>query len=367
MPGLVNPSSAASTAGGANLQIPVSARAEGMGRAYAPLERSAFASWANPGGLGFVRGVSAVASRMRLVPDLAAGVTLDYEAVVMGVGRTPSMPVTVSLGFNHTGLDYGLSILTDPGSPDPIGTFESHEVTRGVTFAAGLMDIVGVGVGLKTAETDLYPGGESGQGRAAAFDYGILVRTPQFRFLKDGASRPRGTVVLTGGLSWNNRGGDMFRLVPDRMADPLPKVRREAVGVDIDLFPADRLFHPSSPWLSRLLRDAHLVSVSAALGREKDLLAGVGIPDSVLAELSRNEREGITNHRGIEVRFLDCIAVRVGRVNDDAGGIVDNTYGWGLSILGKVGVDYARIPQFHTLENVVKWSFWLRIPFDEAT
>jgi hypothetical protein len=54
-------------------------------------------------------------------------------------------------------------------------------------------------------------------------------------------------------------------------------------------------------------------------------------------------------------------------VNDEAGQIIDNTYGWGLSILGKAGVDYARIPQFRELENVVKWSFWIRFPFDEAT
>ena len=67
------------------------------------------------------------------------------------------------------------------------------------------------------------------------------------------------------------------------------------------------------------------------------------------------------------MRFLDCIAVRAGRVNDEAGGVTNNTYGWGLSILGKAGVDYARIPQFRTLENVVKWSFWVRIPFDEAS
>jgi hypothetical protein len=69
----------------------------------------------------------------------------------------------------------------------------------------------------------------------------------------------------------------------------------------------------------------------------------------------------------MEIRFLDSIAVRVGRVNDEAGQIIDNTYGWGLSILGKAGVDYARIPQFRELENVVKWSFWIRFPFDEAT
>ena len=66
----------------------------------------------------------------------------------------------------------------------------------------------------------------------------------------------------------------------------------------------------------------------------------------------------------MEIRFLDSVAVRAGR--DEAGQVIDNTYGWGLSVLGKVGVDYARIPQFRDLENLVKWSFWMRIPFDDA-
>jgi hypothetical protein len=288
----------------------------------------------------------------------------------MGVGHTESRPVTVSLGFNHTGLDYGESIYTDPGSPDPIGTFESREHTHGVTFAAGLMDIVGVGVGMKQVEVDLGPDfgpGFGARSRVHAFDYGALARTPRFPFRKAGDAEPIWNIALTGGLSWLNRGKETF-FAEYGAGDPLPKVRRESVGFDLNFLPADALFHPSSPWLSRLLRDVHLVSVSAALGREKDLLAGTGdIPDSILAQLSRNSREGITNYRGMEIRFLDSIAVRVGRVNDEAGQIIDNTYGWGLSILGKAGVDYARIPQFRELENVVKWSFWIRFPFDEAT
>jgi hypothetical protein len=357
---------ASSGAGAASFQIPPGVRSEGMGRAYAPLERSAFAAWANPGGLGFVRGVSAVSMRTRLVPDLADDVLYDYEAVVAGVGGPIlGTPVTVSMGFNRIRLDYGESVLTDPGSPEPIGVFESFEFAHGVTFAAGVKDLAGVGVGIKRLEVDLASGLEDvdGRGRVTAYDHGFLVRTPAFPFRKVDAPEPLWSVVLTGGLSWLNRGGSI-ELVEGRGGDPLPKVRRESVGLDLDLLPARKVFPVSNRWLLRSLHDVHLLSVSAALGREKDLLVG-DIPDSVAAHISENAAEGISNYRGIEIRFLDSFAVRFGRINDERGQVIGNTFGWGLSILGKIGVDYARIPQSRELSNVVKWGFWLRVPLDE--
>jgi hypothetical protein len=344
--------SAQNPAGAASLQIPPDARTEAMGRAFAPLERNAMAAWSNPGALGLVKGLDARAGTARLVPTLADDVLFDYQSVVMSV-EVPGerMPLRFSFGFNHTGLSYG-------------ATTNATESTLGGTFAIGIGDLVGVGIGVKHFKIrDLYVGGaaEFSGGSATAIDYGILARSPEFPFRKDDAPESLWSVTLTGAMAWSNRGGDID--FDDGFSDPLPRIRRESLGIEFDILPARQLFPTDNPWLGRILEDVHLVSVAAALGRDDSLLE-MDIPDSVLAQLSRNEREGIRNYRGLEVSLLDSFSMRWGHTTDEAGQIEGNTRGWGLSLLGLAGVDYARIPQFETLGEVAKWSFWIRVPLD---
>ena len=356
---LVAETTSAYHAGGPSLQISPAVRSEGMGRAYAPLEISPFAAWANPGALGFIKGVQAATFRARLVPDLSPGVHQNYKAVIGGTTLDGRIPFNLSLGFNNTFLDYGESFAPE------LGEFSSFERTKGVTAAVGIRDLVGIGFGVKRFMGS-FTGLPEHEGRATLHDFGVLGRTPLLPFRAKGESRPV-DASLAMGVSWLNHGNDIR--FPERSAagDPPPKVRRESLGFEVGFFPALDHIKTSNKWLSGILRDTHLISVSAAIGREKDLLAFEhDIPDSIRATLSKNDIEGISTYRGAEVRFLDTVALRIGHINDEAGGIIGETYGWGFSLLGVAGVDYARIPQFRTLEHVVKWAFWIRVPLDAS-
>jgi len=358
------PGRADAQAGAPSLQIAPDVRAEGMGRSFVTLDRSAYAAWGNPGTLGLVRGLDAAAMTTRLVPDLAPDVHLDYQSAVFGIGfRVGDVPFNFNVGANHTYLSYGESVVADPGSPDPVGTFESHETTTGLTAALGIADVVGAGIGVKWFRSYLGPVLYTEvEGKATPIDFGFYARTPPIVIPSDAPGPAWSELRFLGAVAWANSGGDIDFNVPFG-SDELPKVRREALGAEFHLIPASRLFPTTNRWLGRLLKDAHLVSVSAAFGREKDLVSS-SIPDTLAQYLGRNDREGIITSRGFEVRFLDVLSFRSGYLFDDPGEIKDGTFGWGLSWFGYAGVDYARIPQYRELSKVAKWSFWFRVPFD---
>jgi len=361
------PARAQSTAGAANLQIPPDVRAEGMGRVWAPLATTPYAAWSNVGGLGLLEGVQFARMHAQLVPDLAEDVYFDYTSIVAGYSPIPGVPLNFSIGYNRTDLDYGISVLTGPGSPDPIGTFNSTENTDGVTLAVGVGSLVGIGIGLKTTEVNLAPGSD---GKASARDIGILARTP---YLVYDAEAPEAFAVSTraggqaslrllGALAWSNH-GDPISLVPNRQSDPLPEVRREAVGVELNVMPLHRVTTFQSRLLKRLTRDAHVLTVSAGLGLD-DSMVDEAIPDSIAARLSKNDREGIVTYKGFEIRLFDVFSYRRGSIFDDPGEIKGTTTGWGLSFFGVLGFDRAEIPQYKELQRVKKSSFWVRVPLD---
>jgi hypothetical protein len=303
------------------------------------------AAWGNVGALGFVNGVEAVVMRAQLVPDLADDVIYYYTSVVAGMSyQAGSVPLNFSLGLNHTDLSYGESIAT---GPSPV-VFTSYENTTGGTAALSLWDIIGAGVGVKRFEVDLAAGlpGIDGRGEVTAWDYGILARSPKYPFRKTGEPEPRWRASLVGGVAWSNNGDDIS-LVEQRQADPLPYVRRESIGLDLDIIPASDFIHTSNKWMSRMISDVHLISFSGAIGRETSLITD----------------ESIT-YRGAEIRLLDSASIRFGHINDEIGQIIGSTFGWGISFLGWVGVEYARIPQYVELDDVTKWSLWIRLPLN---
>jgi len=365
---LCQPAAAQSTAGGASLQIPPDVRAEGMGRAWTPLATSPYAAWGNVGGLGLLDGVQLATMHSRLVPDLADDVTFDYTAIVAGYSPlSVPVPLNFSIGWNRTHLDYGTVVAFNPDSPDPLGSYNATETVKGFTLALGVGGVAGIGVGIKTLDVDL---GLGGTGSTRARDFGLLVRTPYLVLGTDApgpisVARPRtGDVAfrVLGAVAWSNRGNDIS-ISQTRQGDPLPKTRRESIGFELGVIPLSRYVTARSGFVERFVRDARMLSVAAALGRDKNLVAQA-FPDSIAAQLSKNEREGIRTYKGFEVRLLDAFSYRRGSIFDDPGEIKGTTTGWGISLLGYVGFDHAEIPQYKELQRVKKWSFWVRVPLD---
>lgn len=319
---------AQATAGGASLQIPPGARAEGMGRFFTAVADDAFTPWWNPAGLAFMHGWNAGLMHARLVPDLADDVYYEYLGVsnyIEGWG---------GIAGTFTYLSYGESIATSPDSPDAIGTFSSFEFSPSIAIGTAIIPNLGLGLNLKLLHVNLAPAAFAdgdGSGTTFAVDLGGLY---QFKrdldsFLGSGPAHMEASL----GAVVANLGPDIS-LVDERQSDPLP--RNLKVGAS---------------WGVRIPK-SYSVLLGAAV--EKSLVFE-SIADSIAEQLSFFERNELLLSGGMELGLLDLLFGRLGYIHDDPGEIKGMTYGFGFH-LKTFGFDFASIPQFRELDRVSKFS-----------
>ena len=124
-------SALASLAGAACLQIPPSARFNGLGQSGVALADDATAAWWNPAGLGFMTGRTLGLMHSQLVPDLANDIYYEYA------GWVQQLEGWGTYSFSLIYLSYGESVKTSD-SPDPEGTFTSYEFSPALSYGVHL-------------------------------------------------------------------------------------------------------------------------------------------------------------------------------------------------------------------------------------
>ncbi len=322
---------AQSNAGGASLQIPPGARAEGMGRFFNAVADDAFSPWWNPAGLAFMSGWNVGLMHTKLVPDLADDVFFDYlsgSKYIDGWG---------GLAATFTYLNYGESFATDPDSPDPTGTFSSFEFSPSIALGTQIVNNFGLGINLKLLHVSLAPDdiASGGKGTTFAVDLGGLYNAPgrSENFLGIGPA----DYTFGVGVTVANLGPDIS-LASGQQADPLPRNLKTGVSFKT---------HTDTKY-----------SVLIGLAMEKSLIFE-DIADSVKSELSFAERNELLFSGGLEVGILDLAFARLGYIYDDVGEIKGWTYGAGF-YLKQFGIDFASIPQFVELDRVAKFSITAR-------
>ncbi len=167
----------------------------------------------------------------------SAGVLLnDFMDLPLRVG--------VGLGYHRVDEDLGTFVITTPGNPAGIGTFESHENASGVVIGIGIEYLVRFGFGytFRSVESRLSAvGTEQGQGDGEASgttgDYSFLLEVPLVsiaeeiagdRILSSGKFRP--FLDLGGGCGWNNV-GDKLVYIDEAQADPFPRTARTGIAL----------------------------------------------------------------------------------------------------------------------------------------
>lgn len=324
VPGLVRGASAQGNAGAASLQIPPGGRAEGMGRTFTAIADDAFAPWWNPGGLAFLESKHAALMHTKLVPDLANDVYFDYASYAQHLEGWGGVAFTV------TYLNYGESVETEPGNPNPVGTFTSYEVAPSLALGTAITRNLGVGANVKFLHVDLAPAavgsdGQPGKGNTFAVDIGALYKLP---------SAPLNLALVIQNI------GPNIALIDQKQADPLPHMLR--IGA------AYQVIH----------NGPH--SVIAAVDGDKLLLSNGGgaTPDSTVKSSWFDDNNVLLNF-GAEYSYNNLIAARVGYIFDDPGEIKNFTYGLGLTYKA-IAFDYASIPQYTELSRVSKFSLSVR-------
>jgi hypothetical protein len=302
--GLGLASTAAAQGTGRSLDIQPGARQNGMGAAGVALaDDPTGATWWNPAALGFVGRSAIELTYAQLVPTLADDVTYNYGTFVQPIEGWGAF------GVGLVFLSYGTSEGTDP-SGNPTGTFTSNEVSPAIYYGTQVLPDFSVGASIKYIRIQLAPSNRQGVGSTFGLDLGALYRIPAAR--------------LNLGLNVQNLGPSVAFINEDK-SDPLG--RNVKVGA---------AWEPIST-------------------KTYSLLLVEDFNQSLVTDEFR------TYNHGLEFRYADQVAGRIGWYSDPLGDISDFTYGIGLTFRG-LNVDWGSIPQAKNsdLGNVQKITLGYR-------
>jgi hypothetical protein len=289
---------------GRSLDIQPGARQNGMGATGVAIADDATGvTWWNPAGLGFVTKSAIDLTYAQLVPGLASDVNYNYATFVHPTSGWGGL----ALGLVF--LSYGTSEGTDPFG-NPTGSFTSNEVSPALYYGTKLLPDLSVGAALKYIRIQLAPQSLSGVGSTFGLDLAALYRIPAAR--------------LNFGLNVQNLGPSVTFINEDERS---PLSRNVKAGFAWDAYDKDGF---------RLL--------------------AAGDFDQSLVTSSFYQLHG-----GIELKYSDQIAGRVGYYYDPLGQLEGMTYGLGLGWKG-LSLDFGSIPQAKDsgLPNVSKITLGYR-------
>jgi len=296
-----------------SLTIPPGARPNGMGEAFVAVSDDATAGWWNAGGLAFMKQRNLAFMHSQLVPDLVNDVYYEYLGYSSPAGDVGVWQASVIY------LTYGESVATDTQGT-ALGYFNSWEGALQASFSMKLGENLGAGVSMKFIRVDYAPANFTqdnvdGTGTSFAVDLGTLYKMPKQR--------------LNLGFSLTNMGPNIA-FIDREQSDPLPFTGRLGVA-----------WTPVADEISNLLVTFDLEQSLVWL-----------ISDDI------NTRRSEVYHTGVEYRYVNLLAGRVGYVYDQDGDFKDLTYGLGFIYKDKLSLDYANVPQAQTLERVHRWSLY---------
>lgn len=289
---------------GRSLDIQPGARQNGLGATGVAIADDATGvTWWNPAGLGFVTKSAIDLTYAQLVPGLANDVNYNYVTFVKPTAGWGAF------GVGLVFLSYGTSEGTDPFG-NPTGTFTSNEVSPALYYGTKLLPDLSVGASLKYIRIQLAPQSQSGVGATFGLDLAALYRIPAAR--------------LNLGVNVQNLGPSVTFINEDERS---PLSRNIKAGLAWEAYSVEGF---------------------------KVLLAG-DFDQSLVTDAFWQA------HGGVELRYTDQIAGRVGYYHDPLGQLEGLTYGIGLGWKG-LAVDFGSIPQAKGsgLPNVSKLTLGYR-------
>ena len=289
---------------GRSLDIQPGARQNGMGATGVAIADDATGvTWWNPAGLGFVTKSAVDLTYAQLVPGLASDVNYNYATFVKPTAGWGAF------GLGLVFLSYGTSEGTDPFG-NPTGTFTSNEVSPALSYGTKVLPDLSVGASLKYIRIQLAPQSQSGVGATFGLDLAALYRIPAAR--------------MNFAVNVQNLGPSVTFINEDERS---PLSRNVKAGLAWEAYSQEGF---------------------------KVLVAG-DFDQSLVTDAFWQL------HGGLELRYSDQIAGRMGYYYDPLGQLEGHTYGIGLGWKG-LAIDFGSIPQAKGsgLPNVSKLTLGYR-------
>ncbi len=289
---------------GRSLDIQPGGRQNGMGAAgVAVADDPTGATWWNPAALGFVGRTGVELTYAQLVPGLASDVNYNYLTFVHPLKGWGAYGVGIVF------LSYGTSEGADANG-NPTGSFGSNEFSPAIYYGTQILPDFSLGASLKYIRIQLAPSDLSGVGSTFGVDLAALYKITPAR--------------LNLGVNVQNLGPSVAFINEDK-ADPL-----------------GRNIKAGAAW-------------EPVAGKSFNFMLVGDFNQSLVTNDFR------TYHGGLELRYADQVAGRLGYYSDPLGEIEDLTYGIGVNFKGFT-VDWGSIPQAKNsdLGNVQKITIGYR-------
>jgi hypothetical protein len=331
------------------LTISPSPAANGMGTSYgAAAVTSPLAAIMNPAALGRFSldnyfGYEYYPESSAWLPGFTD--EMDYNARLTAFGinlhALAGFPLAIGIAQHKVRLDLGTQAITDEGSPEPLGYYQSFEQSEGTTLALAAEYYLrcSLGVTWKGIESDLSgfsTGGKIQKARATldARDWGVLVQIPLVGIVrKIGLLESESLSALN---FWVDPGfyysktniGGMVSYIDEAQSDPLP--RTLSLGLNLQ---AGLSYHGLTVagfgW-SREVDDMLLERFMDGTSRYLSTPPDLGFWENVVLGKA-NDRT--ISKRGYEINLADCYFIRNGRYEDAGEGVFNETSGYGINYL----------------------------------
>ena len=176
----------------------------------------------------------------------AFNLDLELNALAFNVGYNfkdlIGFPLSFGFGYSNVNFNYGTFVITDPGGPNPVGTFEPEDYYHAYSFGLGVDYYVQLSVGytIKDVTSILAYSTELGEisANTTVNDFGILLNVPVIKLIKedlllpiDGSLNGKPTFDFSLGYSKSNIGDEIEYNIFPGQADPLPRMDRTGYGI----------------------------------------------------------------------------------------------------------------------------------------
>jgi hypothetical protein len=205
----------------------------------------------NPAQLGYTSQTNNLSfifypSKVDWIPVFNAELELNAMALNAGYNFKDliGFPLSFGFGYSNTNFSYGTFVITDPGGPDPVGTFEPEDYYHAYSFGLGVDYFVQFSIGYTIKDVtsflaDFSPSPDSGEIKVntTVNDFGILLNVPilkliddKMHFKLDGNLNALPKFNFSLGYSKSNIGDSVY-YIDTFQADPLPRVERIGYGI----------------------------------------------------------------------------------------------------------------------------------------
>ena len=346
------------------LLIEPDSRGAGMGNAGVALADNPNAIFWNPAGLAFQEGTGVGLTHSPWLAELNAGLFYDY---VVGSYRWDGVG---TFGGHVTYLFLGEQQFTNEQGQE-LGTFKSHDLSVGVSFARRLTERFSLGGGIRYIYSDLAGGVEGVEGsgtepgKTFAFDLAALYRSRQFDLAGVGTEVSAGINLANMGPTIEYGFGEED--INDDDADPIPQSVRMGYALTFELDEYNSLTFAND--FSKVLVDRDTVSGVTPFYEaifsswQSECVQTVQNGDEENECTNLTVLEQIMIGTGFEYWYNQLFALRTGFFYEtpENGGRQFLTFGAGLRY-NIVGVDFSYIyalEENHPLANTMRFSLVL--------